>query len=301
MAAGSYNGVLKDGDRPAHPDAWCKYYLGWVTPTQVIDTLTNEPIGQAATVGDVYQLGSGTPLSGEYFLIENRQKKGFDAGLPESGLLIWHIDGNVISNRMEMNSVNDSECHPGGPSCNKQHFGVALIQADGNWGLEKGDDMGEEGDPYPGSTNKRSFTNSTSPNSKFYNGSASGVSVTDISDSGETMTATLSYSSAPPPSGSLTVTVPNGGEVWKAGTSQTIQWTYTGDPGANVKIEILKGGNTRVITSSTSVGSGGSGSFKWNIPTKAPVGDDYKIKITSTTEISFTDTSDNNFSIKKKN
>ncbi len=300
MAAGSYNGVLKDGDRPAHLDAWCKYYLGWVTPTQVTETLTNEPINQAATTADAYQLGSGTPTSGEYFLVENRQKMGFDAGLPESGLLIWHIDGNIISNRIVSNSVNDSECHPGGPSCKKQHYGVALVQADGKWGLEKGDDLGDEGDPYPGSTNKRSFTNSTSPNSKFYNGSASGVSVTDISDSAETMSATLSFSASPPPSGTLTVTVPNGGEIWKAGTTQTIRWTYTGDPGSNVKIEILKGGNIKVITSSTSIGSGGNGSFQLNIPSKAPLGDDYKIRITSTTDSSFTDTSDINFTIAKK-
>jgi hypothetical protein len=40
-------------------------------------------------------------LSTEYFLIENRQCVGFDAGLPGEGLLIYHVDENVASNQSE--------------------------------------------------------------------------------------------------------------------------------------------------------------------------------------------------------
>jgi len=38
----------------------------------------------------------------------------------------------------------------------------------------------------------------------------------------------------------LIVTSPNGAENWTQGTTQTIRWNYTGDPGAYVKIELLK-------------------------------------------------------------
>jgi hypothetical protein len=161
-------------------DAWSKYRLGWVTPTQVTGTLTNESIQQAATAADVYKFLAGT----EYFLVENRQKSGFDIGLPGAGLLIWHID--------ESKTTNQQECE-GGPPCSN-HYKVALVQADGLWDLENDRDRGDAGDPFPGSTNKTSFDGCTSPNSKLYNGNASGVSITNISASASTMTATLSIS-----------------------------------------------------------------------------------------------------------
>jgi YD repeat-containing protein len=98
----------------------------------------------------------------------------------------------------------------------------------------------------------------------------------------------------------IMVVSPNGGESWKRWTAHTIQWSYTGEPGAYVKIELLKGGVlNRVITNSTSVGSGGSGSYNWRIPLGQTLGSDYKIRVTSTSNGSYTDTSDNNFSIIK--
>lgn len=194
MASGSWNYVSEPGDRPAHMDAWCKYFLDWVTPTKVNGTLTNEPITQAATTSDVYQLLSGNPLSGEYFLVENRQKASFDAGLPGDGLLIWHVDGNLISKKINSNTVNNKECYPS-KKCSKKHYGVALVQADDDWDLELDNNLGDAGDPYPGNTNNTSFNKETAPNSKLYNGKKSGVSITNISTSDATMTATLSVAS----------------------------------------------------------------------------------------------------------
>ena len=191
MATGVYNYVTISGDRPAHLDAWCKYYLGWITPTQVKETLTDELIEQTATASDVYKLLGGKPLSGEYFLVENRQKTGFDEGLPGAGLLIWHVDGDVIKKKIKKNKVNDKECYP--PSnCSKKHYGVALVQADGMWDMEKGSNYGDEGDPYPGSANNTSFTTSSSPSSKLYKKKNKKISITDISSTGTNITATLS-------------------------------------------------------------------------------------------------------------
>ena len=191
MAGGSWNYVQEPGDRPALMDAWCKYFLDWVTPTQVTGTLVNESITNASTAADVYQLRNDEPLKGEYFLVENRQKSGFDAGLPGAGLLIWHIDGDLIKKKMSSNKVNKKECYPDN-NCSKKHYGVALVQADNDWELEKGINYGDSGDPYPGSTNNTSLTSSSSPNSNLYKGKSSGVSITNISVSGSNMTATLS-------------------------------------------------------------------------------------------------------------
>ncbi len=93
----------------------------------------------------------------------------------------------------------------------------------------------------------------------------------------------------------ITVTSPNGGETWQAGTTQTIRWTYTGNPGSSVKIELYKGGVlNRVIVLSTPIESG---SYPWTIPSTQPPGRDYTVKVTSTTESTYSDTSDNPFTI----
>jgi len=105
--------------------------------------LTNEPVYQAEGNNDVvYKLLGRHPLSGEYFLVENRQKTGFDSALSGSGLLIWHIDGNKINSARSNNEVNTYECYPGGPSCAINHYGVKLMQADNLWELEKGSNYG---------------------------------------------------------------------------------------------------------------------------------------------------------------
>jgi hypothetical protein len=96
----------------------------------------------------------------------------------------------------------------------------------------------------------------------------------------------------------ITVTSPNGGERWPVGSVQTICWTYTGDPGASVKIDLLKGGVVnQTITSSTSVGSNGSGSYSWTVPASQQAGSDYRIRVTSTSNNTCTDTSDSNMTI----
>jgi len=97
----------------------------------------------------------------------------------------------------------------------------------------------------------------------------------------------------------IMVTVPNGGESWARGKTQTIKWTYAGNPGSYVKIELLKAGVlNRTITTETSVGSNGAGSYRWKALTSLVTGSDYKIKVTSTSNSKFNDTSNGNFTIK---
>jgi C1A family cysteine protease len=108
----------------------------------------------------------------------------------------------------------------------------------------------------------------------------------------------LNFTGTPVTPPALTVALPNNGENWKTGSSHAITWTYTGNPGSKVKIELLKNGVlNRTITSRASIGSGGSGSYNWKISRTQAAGIDYKIKITSTTNSSATDTSNMNFTL----
>ena len=100
------------------------------------------------------------------------------------------------------------------------------------------------------------------------------------------------------PTPSITVASPNGAEKWERGNVHAVSWNYTGNPGTNVKLELLKNGvPDHVITPLTSIGSGGSGSYNWLINSTQTLSADYKIRITSTTNPAYTDTSDNNFNI----
>jgi hypothetical protein len=125
------------------------------------------------------------------------------------------------------------------------------------------------------------------------------VRVTSTTNSAINDTSDNGFAITPPPPAGLTVTSPNGSQIWRVGSYQTITWTYTGSPGAYVKIELLKGGKVnKVITSSRPIGSGGSGSYRWLIPYYQTAGSDYTVKITSTST-AITDTSDANFSISR--
>jgi 5-hydroxyisourate hydrolase-like protein (transthyretin family) len=100
------------------------------------------------------------------------------------------------------------------------------------------------------------------------------------------------------PAPTLTLTSPNGGETWAAGSTQSITWTYTGNPGATVKVELIKAGGTPVtLVKSTTAGIGGGGSYAWKIPTTQAPGTDYRVKITSTTYSAVSDTSDADFTV----
>ena len=79
---------------------------------------------------------------------------------------------------------------------------------------------------------------------------------------------------------------------------QTIGWTYTGNAGTYAKIELLKGGIVnRVISTYARMGSGGAGSYYWSVPYNQVSGDNYQIRITSTTNSSVTDTGNGVFII----
>lgn len=113
---------------------------------------------------------NGDTDSQEYFLVENRQTVGSDEFLPGRGLLVWHIDDRIGS--------NSDENHPW----------IKLMQADGLDQLKQNFGRGDDGDPFPGFTNNRSFNSLSTPDSKSYGGTETHVSVTSIPIANPTMT-----------------------------------------------------------------------------------------------------------------
>ncbi|MEN3046078.1 MAG: M6 family metalloprotease domain-containing protein [Candidatus Hydrothermales bacterium] len=179
MAGGSWG---NNGRTPVHFDIWCKYKLGFVTPTNVTSIIRNASFDPIENLPIAYRLWTNGNSSPQYFLVEFRKKIKFDSYLPGEGLLIYHID--------EYMSNNNYEWYPGLPG--GLHYKVALEQADGKWDLEKKQNSGDPGDPYPGTTLNTSFDNYSTPNSKNYQNNPTYVSITGISTKGLKMFADLS-------------------------------------------------------------------------------------------------------------
>jgi len=184
MSSGSWNGSL--GDSPAHPDAWSRSQLGWVIPTNITSNTPGVSIPDVESNASIYRLWTSGATGDEYFLVENRQRVGYDAALPSSGLLIWHIDESV--------SHNQYEWYPGHTDFG--HYKVGLEQADNQYHLEKKTSAGDTGDPFPGALANTSFSPISEPNSDGYSASSSFVAVTNISSSAPTMSADFAVSFA---------------------------------------------------------------------------------------------------------
>jgi immune inhibitor A len=185
MAGGSWNGP--NGNSPAHLDAWSRVFLGFANAINVTTNTTQSAFPAVEDTGVVYRLWKNGLGGNEYFLAENRQKTLFDTYLPAAGLMVYHVDDNQ--------GGNDNQWYPGYTS--NGHYQVALEQADGYWNLEHNDNSGDLGDPFPGSTTKRVFNATSTPNSKNYADSVTYVAISNISNSGSTMHADLSVLNAP--------------------------------------------------------------------------------------------------------
>ncbi len=167
MAGGSWNG---GGDTPAEMSAWAKARLGWLVPQIVKRSRTLRIVPIEHSDKACYRLWTKGATGDEYFLLEYRQRTGFDAKLPGEGLLIWHIDDDEHNND-----------HPG-------DYLVGLEQADGRTDLELNRNRGDSGDPYPGNTHKSRFDAVTDPNSNDELGHPTAVAVTSIAISAGAIT-----------------------------------------------------------------------------------------------------------------
>ncbi len=165
MAAGGW-GFDGSQQYPSHPSAWCKQHLGWIETQVMTDTspgtLTMEPTGPT---GDVRKIESGYP-PGEYLLLEYRRPVGFDALIPEEGLLVWHID--ETQGFVGFNNVNQLEGFPAqaGWPTNGNHYRVALLAQDGLFDGEQNVNRGDGGDVYTVGSNP--LNGGTTPSSDRY-------------------------------------------------------------------------------------------------------------------------------------
>ena len=154
---GPYN---NDGNTPPHYSAYERFFMGWLKPTLIngacdvqMPALGDSNGAAILTENGTHNLVGNDPNPTTFYMLENRQKDGWDMYLPGHGLLITKV--TYSSRKWEQNTVNNTS----------SAMGVDIIEADGSAPAQNQYDysngyLGKAGDAYPaGST---SFTDVTS-------------------------------------------------------------------------------------------------------------------------------------------
>jgi M6 family metalloprotease-like protein len=131
-----------DGSQNCPPlvDPYTKIQQGWLEPVEVTEPGTFFIKNSQDYPEQVLKISHNFP-DGEYLLVEYRAKHGLEYCLPTSpvlgnngGLAIWHIDETKAADNSDSEQGGSPE-QSGWPS-NGNHYKVALLQADGGYGLE---------------------------------------------------------------------------------------------------------------------------------------------------------------------
>ena len=181
MDNGAWSGPQNNGSVPSHLSAPMKYFLGWIDPTMIclgcadgVPSREGARVVPVETADSAYVVldnpdgmnwtaeGTGT---GEYFMLEDRQRRLYDFYLPGSGMVIWKVDESRPDNNNPVTRLAE------------------VIQADGETVTAAGQNVpGEPSDFWPGSLGKTAFTPYTFPASNLSGGAFSGVAVDSIEE-----------------------------------------------------------------------------------------------------------------------
>ena len=131
MSGGNYTG---NSFCPVGYTAYEKMTCGWTIPYElsnedvIVDSL--KPISEHGDTYIIYNDGNRN----EYYLIENRQKTGWDSYYPAKGLLITHVDYDeeVWYNNIPNSILTQEEAEELGLTCGNDHQRMTLFHADNN-------------------------------------------------------------------------------------------------------------------------------------------------------------------------
>lgn len=173
---------MMDGNKGDH-NCFSKWVLDWQTPIFIFSgtqPLTLTASGTSQNCVFIWPTTSVNMFS-EFFLAQNRHRVGNDnaPGMPGDGMLIWHVDATLNAagtNYLYNNSFT-------------AHKLLRLMEADGKEEIESGgaadaDDYYKKGSE---------FGPCTKPNSKKYDGTHTGVKISDFSDPGTSMSAKFEH------------------------------------------------------------------------------------------------------------
>ena len=157
MAGGSWNGS-PGGNCPPHHNMYTKVQFGWVTPIVLSTPTTVTDMPNSAENPVAYRIN--TPTNNEYYLLDNRQKVGFDASVPGSGLIIYHVHSNVGTS-----CINCTHPQKMYPVCASSTVAIPT-SGPSNYGS-----INSAGCPFPGTSNKTAFNGTSTPRMFYWTNS----------------------------------------------------------------------------------------------------------------------------------
>lgn len=139
MDDGSY---CNNGNTPPLFSAYERGELDWLDYTELTndaDTLVVLP--ELSSSNKAYRISVEGTNGREFYVLENRQRHGWDEYLPGHGMLMWHIDIDTLAwNDNHVNTVGS-------------HQRVDIVEAD-----NRRTSSSLEGDPFPGTANVTQWT-----------------------------------------------------------------------------------------------------------------------------------------------
>lgn len=178
MAGGSWN---NNGKTPANHNSFSRWWLGWITPVE-LKTPGTYSLKSMSKYPEFYIVR--TPVKGEFFMLENRQRVLWDSTLPGKGMLIYHVDSNYIAQNWNSNTINIIP----------ERQGLDIEEADNDRSSGS-----YSGDPFPGTSNNTAFTDYTTPNSITWNNSLTNKPITNIKEDNQTKTVSFDFLGAGKP------------------------------------------------------------------------------------------------------
>ncbi|HEY6915253.1 MAG TPA: M6 family metalloprotease domain-containing protein, partial [Paludibacter sp.] len=144
MDAGPY---LNFGRTPPSYSSYERFFLNWLVPTELkgggnfsLETLGTSNKAYLISQTANHNLNGASPSSSEFFMLENRQKTGWDTYLPGHGMLVTHVNYNAAT--WAANTPNNDPNAPG----------VEIVEADGI-----ASENSFSGDPFPGTSKAAYF------------------------------------------------------------------------------------------------------------------------------------------------
>jgi M6 family metalloprotease-like protein len=245
---------MMDGKWGDH-NAFSKWTLGWITPQVVTGAPRAVTLQATGTSADALVVmpdaTSGDPFR-EYFVVQNRHRVGNDSDcadrpvqdLPGDGLLVWHVDARLF---MGMDYLYDNSF--------TAHKLLRLMEADGREEIETVADYFAKWDDYY--RHGTSLSDTTTPSSKKYDGSASNVSVGNIPAPGTSMTFTAGVGAIGPDAAAPVATVTGAEDGGYVNHDVTLVVTGADEPGgsgvARIVYELDDGGEQEVPGDTASV------------------------------------------------
>ncbi|MCL2597030.1 MAG: M6 family metalloprotease domain-containing protein [Paludibacter sp.] len=185
MAAGSWN---DNGRQPACHNPYNKIKWGWITPQLLSSPTTIYDMPASDTNPVIYKIMANS-FDGECYYLDNRQQIGFDTSLPGHGLLIWHAAKTVSS--YAPNEDPPLQFYPvwarstyAVPGSTPASYGASALVGGIN----------TNGCPFPGSSGKTAFTDTTIPQAFTWTGMGGiGKPITNITENNTNKTISFDF------------------------------------------------------------------------------------------------------------